>query len=111
MRELEEGYSDDELTRQRCSLDPLNGIKDVRLSSTNDAWSNAELVHAKNLKNKNSNSFQLPRELSLNLINLLAESRRLADSPLEVYTDHQNRYVIFDDNSSASQTDRLELQK
>ncbi len=43
LRELEEGYSDDELTRQR-SLDPLNGIKDVRLSSTNDAWSNAELV-------------------------------------------------------------------
>ena len=34
---------------------------------------------------------------------------QVTDSPLEVYTDHQNRYVIFDDNSSASQTDRLEL--
>ena len=109
LRELEEGYSDDELTRQR-SLDPLNGIKDVRLSSTNDAWSNAEIVHAKKLeKIKKFKLFPATEGIILKFDEPSCRITQVTDSPLEVYTDHQNRYVIFDDNSSASQTDRLEL--
>lgn len=106
LKELEQCYQSAEIIRQR-SINPINGIKDVRICGTNEDWESALTAYQK--KQDKIARFKLTAAeegIVVQFQEPVGRISQVTDSPLDIYTDNQGRFVIFDDGSSGSQRHR-----